>query len=231
MSKEPSSLHGKVVAELRRAIVNQRYRPGERLVEDRLALEMGVSRNPVREAIRALASEGLIDVAANRGATVARMTEQAARETIEARALLEGHNARLAARRQDKQTIKRIESVLKSGTRALAAGHLHRLADLNQQFHEELAAAGRNTVLGDILKNLRERTAALFPSGDAARQTRTWREHAAILRAIIDGDERAAASLAAEHVMHAGSSFVLELDGDNDKVPLVRKRTTGKRAA
>jgi len=230
MSTEHSSLQGRVVAELRRAIVNKRYQPGERLVEDRLALEMGVSRNPVREAIRALASEGLIEVAANRGATVAKMTEQAARETIEVRALLEGHNARLAARRQDKETIKRIGSVLKSGTRALAAGRFEELADLNQQFHDALAVAGQNTVLGDVLKNLRERTAALFPSGNPVQEARTWQEHAGILRAIIDGDERAAASLAAEHVMHAGSSYLIGFD-DDDVSPALSKASASKASA
>jgi DNA-binding GntR family transcriptional regulator len=131
-------------------------KPGERLVEERLADELGVSRNPVREAIRALASEGLVDVAARRGASVAVMSDQEAREIIEVRALLEGHNARLAARRQDKRIIKRIEAVLSKGTAAVTANRLDQLFDLNQQFHSELAAAGRNTVLGELLQKLRE---------------------------------------------------------------------------
>src|SRR6478672_4765095 len=116
-----SPLHGKVISELRHAILNQRLKPGERLIEGRLAEELGVSRNPVREAIRALASEGLIEVTARRGASVVVMTEQEARETIEVRALLEGQNARLAARRQDKLIIKRIETVLNKGTAAVTA--------------------------------------------------------------------------------------------------------------
>src|ERR1700752_2341121 len=108
-------LHGRVVAELRQAILSGQLKPGERLVEERLAEGLGVSRNPVREAIRALASEGLVEVTARRGASVLRMSDQEARETIELRAMLEGQNARLAARRQDGDVIKRIESVLKKG--------------------------------------------------------------------------------------------------------------------
>jgi DNA-binding GntR family transcriptional regulator len=187
-------------------------KPGERLVEGRLADELGVSRNPVREAIRALASEGLIEVTARRGAAVATMTEQEARETIELRALLEGQNARLAARRQDKQIIKRIEAVLNKGSAAVAARRFEQLFDLNQRFHSELAAAGQNTVLGDLLQKLRERTAMLFAPMDPRRQARSWEEHAAILRAIIKGDERAAATLAAEHVMRAGMDFLVGLN-------------------
>jgi DNA-binding GntR family transcriptional regulator len=213
------SLHGRVVAELRQAILSGRLKPGERLIEERLAEELGVSRNPVREAIRVLASEGLVEVTARRGASVLKLTEQEARETIEVRALLEGHNARLAARRQDKEIIKRIENVLNKGTRAVAAGRFDQLSELNQDFHRELYAAGRNTVLGEIVQKLRERTAMLFSPTDPARQARLWEEHAAILRAVIDGDERTAATLAAEHVMRAGSDYLLGLDSGQQGVP------------
>src|ERR1700721_4109358 len=114
--EEHSPLRDQGVTELRQAILSGRLKPGERLVEGRLADELGVSRNPVREAIRVLASEGLIEVTARRGAAVATMTEQEARETIELRALLEGQNARLPARRPDQQIIKRIETVLYKGS-------------------------------------------------------------------------------------------------------------------
>jgi len=211
LGDEYLSLHGKVIDELRQAILSGRLKPGERLVEERLADEFGVSRNPVREAIRVLASEGLVEVTARRGASVASLSEQEARETIEVRALLEGQNARLAARRHDKDVLQRIEVVLNKGTEAVAAGRYELLSDLNQQFHHELAEAGKNRVLSDLLKRLRERTAMLFSPADPERQARTWEEHAAILRAIINRDERAAATLAAEHVMRAGSDFLAGL--------------------
>src|SRR5258705_3795641 len=153
-----SSLHDQVVAELRQAILSGRLKPGERLIEGRIADELGVSRNPVREAIRALASEGLIEVTARRGAAVATMTEQEARETIEVRALLEGQNARLSASRQDKEILRRIEAVLDEGAEAVAANRNDELTDLNQQFHHELAEAGQNRLLAHLLKRLRERT-------------------------------------------------------------------------
>jgi DNA-binding GntR family transcriptional regulator len=205
------SLHGRVIEELRQAILDRRLKPGERLIEGRLADELGVSRNPVREAIRVLESEGLVEVTARRGASVLTMTDEEARETIEVRALLEGQNARLAARRREEDIIKRIAAVLKQGNEAVAAKRYGLLRDLNQQFHHELSAAGRNRVLSDLLKRLRERTAMLFSPTDPVRQARSWDEHAAILRAIIAGDERAAATLAAEHVMRAGADFLATL--------------------
>lgn len=228
LGEEHSPLHNRVVMELRQAILSGRLKPGERLIEGRLADELGVSRNPVREAIRALASEGLIEVTARRGAAVATMTEQEARETIEVRALLEGQNARLAARRQDRQIIKRIETVLNKGTAAVTAKRFDQLFDLNQRFHSELAAAGQNTVLGDLLQRLRERTAMLFAPMDPSRQARSWEEHAAILRAIIEGDERTAAALAAEHVMRAGMDFLVGLNtgGEGPLLVLAEQQNT-----
>ena len=156
--------------------------------------------------------KGLVDVAARRGASVAVMSDQEARETIEVRALLEGQNARLAARRHDKELINRIEAVLKKGTAAVAAGRFDQLFQLNQQFHDALAAAGQNRVLGELLQKLRDRTAMLFAPMSPSRQSRSWNEHAEILRAIIAGDERLAAALAAEHVMRAGADFLAGLD-------------------
>ncbi len=233
IGEEHSSLHGQVIAELRQAILTGRLKAGERLVEGKLADELGVSRNPVREAIRVLASEGLVDIAERRGASVAIMSDQEARETIEVRALLEGQNARLAARRQDKELIKRIEAVLKKGTAAVTAGRFDPLFELNQQYHDALAAAGQNRVLGEMLQKLRNRTAMLFAPMSPSRQSRSWNEHADILRAIIDGDERAAATLAAEHVMRAGTDFMAGLDAvaEDPEFSASRESRSGKAAA
>jgi DNA-binding GntR family transcriptional regulator len=233
IGEEHASLHGQVITELRRAILTGRLKAGDRLVEGKLAGELGVSRNPVREAIRVLASEGLVDVAARRGASVAIMSDQEARETIEVRALLEGQNARLAARRRDKELIKRIEAVLKKGTAAVAAGRFDQLFELNQQYHDALAAAGHNKVLGELLQKLRNRTAMLFAPMSPSRQSRSWNEHAEILRAIIDGDERTAATLATDHVMRAGTDFLAGLDAVGERPKSSSRRTTrsGKAAA
>jgi len=218
-------LHDRVVAELRRAILSRRFKPGERLVEERLAAELGVSRIPVREAIRALASEGLVELTARRGASVARLSAQEARETIELRALLEGQNARLAARRRDAGVQQRITAVLERGAAAVQAGRFDQLAALNRQFHEELALAGRNTVLAELLTRLRDRTEMLFAPDAPAGQRAAWDEHAAILRAIVAGDEQEAAILAAAHVTRAGEDFLAsQALAEAPAAPLARMR-------
>jgi hypothetical protein len=104
------------------------------------------------------------------------------------------------------------------------------LIHVNQQFHSEQAAAGQNTVPGELLQKSRERSAMLFsPRDDLA--ARSWNEHAAILRAIIEGDERAAAKLAAERVMRAGADFVIGLNADVEIPHLPTKGGTKQRAA
>lgn len=201
-------LNEKVRDALRTAILSGRLKPGERLVEQRIATDLGVSRNPVREAIQALAAEGLVDSTARRGAFVAEVSAAEAREIIEVRALLEGQNARLAARRKDPVTIRRIEVLLDEGRAALAERRFDRLSALNQQFHRELAAAAHNAFFADLLEKMRQRTVRFFASTDPARQMTLWDEHAAILRAIIEGNEELAAERAAGHVMGAGQDYL-----------------------
>lgn len=207
LGEDHPSLHDRVKDALAQAILSGRLRPGERIVEERLAAEFGVSRNPVREAIRALAAEGLVEVSARRGASVASLTEREARETVEVRALLEGHNARLAARRRDAETLRVIQGILDRGAAAVAAGQFGELPELNRQFHRALAAAGQNRVLGEMLDRLRTRTVMLFAPEHPARQQRFWEEHAAILQAILEGDEETAARLAVAHVTGAGAQL------------------------
>jgi DNA-binding GntR family transcriptional regulator len=203
-----SPLRDIITDELRQAILSGRYKPGQRLIEDRLAQDFAVSRNPVREALRSLAAEGLVALTARRGATVAAPSAADAREMIEVRATLEALNARHAARRRDPEVIVLLSEVLRQGTAAAAAGALDVLPALNARFHDALAAAGSNRVLGDLMRSLRLRTGTVFAPLGAGPSRETWEEHAAILKAVIAGDEALSALLAERHVMRAGDDFM-----------------------
>jgi DNA-binding GntR family transcriptional regulator len=206
-------LSDRVAEALRRAIGAGRYQPGERLVEGRLAKDFGVSRIPVREALRVLAAEGVVDVQPRYGASVAVLSREAAREMIEVRAALEGLNARLAARHRDAALLQAVTKVLQRGNAAAAAGRLDQLTRFNAEFHDLLAKAGSNSVLGDLMRTLRERTQMLFPQLSAEQARRTWDEHAAILQAVIAGDADLAELLAERHVTHAGEIFLGRPEG------------------
>jgi DNA-binding GntR family transcriptional regulator len=200
------SLAQRVAQELRRSILSNHRKPGDRLVEDRLSAELGVSRVPIREALRALAAEGLVDVQARRGASVSEITPEIARDLVEVRATLEGLNARLAARHHEPGIIAKLREVLDEGNGAAQSRNVDDLVRLNGEFHDGLAEAGRNSILWDIMRMLRERTSLVFAANTARRAEQDWREHSAILAAVIDGDEELASMLATRHVHRAAEA-------------------------
>jgi DNA-binding GntR family transcriptional regulator len=191
-----------VAKAIKKAIVTGRLKPGQRLVEERLADELGVSRNPVREAIRALASEGLIDVAPRRGARVTLLSRQEAQEMIEVRAVLEGLNAKLAARHRPEHLLEQLKAVLANGRSRAArgSGTPRDFVDLNAKYH------GTNSALRDVMRIMRERTATVFAPLSLKRAVQNWEEHAAILQAVIAGDEELAELLASRHVLNTGEA-------------------------
>jgi DNA-binding GntR family transcriptional regulator len=206
LGRRHASLSKLAIDELRRAILTGRLKPGDRLVEDRLSEEMGVSRVPIREALRALASEGLVDVQPRRGASVAEFSSEVARDLVEVRAVLEGLNARLAARHHQPEIIALLREVLAEGNRAAQSSNVDDLVRLNGEFHDKLVEAGRNSILWDIMRTLRERTSLVFATNTAGRAKQDWDEHSRILAAVIEGDEELAALLATRHVHRAAEA-------------------------
>ena len=207
MATDRASLSKVVSEKIRGQILAGRLKPGERLVEDRLSAELGVSRVPVREALRGLSMEGLVRLEPNRGASVTEVTPELLAELVEVRTLLEALNARLAARRHDPEIVALLQDTLRRGNEAAQSGTPDELAELNAEFHERLAEASRNSVLSDIMRSLRERTGLAFSINGQARAREDWKEHAGILAAVIEGDEEISALLAARHVKNAAAAL------------------------
>jgi DNA-binding GntR family transcriptional regulator len=206
LGKRHGSLSTVVADELRRGILTGRRKAGDRLVEDRLSAELGVSRVPIREALRLLAAEGLVEVQPRRGASVAEFSADVARDLVEVRAMLEGLNARLAARHRAPAIIAELRQVLAEGNAAAESGNVADLVRLNGEFHDKLAEAGRNSILWDIMRTLRERTSLVFAANTARRSGQDWDEHSGILAAVIEGDEELSALLATRHVHQAAEA-------------------------
>lgn len=201
------SLSEVISEQIRGRILDGTLKPGERLVEDRLSAELGVSRVPVREALRGLSAEGLVTLLPRRGATVVEVTPETVTELVEVRALLEGLNARLAAQRHEPEIVAQLKDTLARGNEAAKAGTSAELTRLNAEFHERLAEASRNSVLSDVMRSLRERTSIAFAINGRARAREDWVEHAGILAAVIAGDAELAALLANRHVQNAAAAF------------------------
>ena len=196
-----------VSEQIRAMILGGRLRPGERLVEDKLSAELGVSRVPVREALLALSAQGLVRLEPRRGATVAEVTPRIVAELVEVRALLEGLNAKLAAQRHDPEIVAQLRDTLERGNAAAQSGTREELARLNAEFHDRLAEASRNSVLSDVMRGLRERTSLAFAINGRARAREDWQEHAGVLAAVIAGDSELAALVANRHVHNAAAAF------------------------
>lgn len=203
-------LRDQVTAELRRRILTGEFAPGERLVEDRLAALLGVSRNPVREAIRVLAAEAFVEVVPRRGAAVARLSPDEAVELFDVRMSLEGLAARLAARKRTPTAIARLSALLDSARGAVDGGQLDDVADFNTAFHAALGEASGNAYLNLVIGPMLRRAQWVFLQTARSRAPHSWQEHVSLYEAVAAGDEEAAEALAVAHVAAARRSYLAQ---------------------
>lgn len=200
-------LRSLVCDELRRQVITGELPPGTRLVEDRLAAALGVSRNPVREALQTLAGEGFVSILPRRGAVVADITPAQAEELFDVRMALESLAARLAARNADAAAVARLRAVLERARVATDTGQLDLLAACNTEFHQLVVAAGGNDYLSLLVAPMARRVQWVFRASAASRAPHSWTEHEGLLNAIAAGDEEYAAALASAHVAAARASY------------------------
>ncbi|HEX3023079.1 MAG TPA: GntR family transcriptional regulator, partial [Lachnospiraceae bacterium] len=141
---------------LRQAILKGELEPGERLMEIQLAERLGVSRTPIREAIRKLELEGLVNMVPRKGAEVARITEKDLNDVLEVRCALEELAVELACKKITKDQIEELKSTLVQFKRATKGNDLTEIAESDVQFHEIIFEATKNTRLIQMINNLRE---------------------------------------------------------------------------
>lgn len=195
---------------LREAIINATLKPGERLMEIQLAEEMGVSRTPVREAIRKLELEGFVVMVPRKGAYVAGISMKDIADVFEIRAAMEGLAAGLAAERITEEELEQLERILVKVGECVNNSDLEKLIEVDTEFHDTLFKASRNERLVQIVSNLREqiqrfRTASLATPG---RMQFALQEHKNIVEAVSDRNVELAQSLAREHIENAENSML-----------------------
>lgn len=194
---------------LREAIINATLKPGERLMEILLAEEMGVSRTPVREAIRKLELEGFVVMVPRKGAYVADISTKDIADVFEIRAALEGLAAGLAAERITEEELEKLERILVKIGECVKNNDLEKLIEVDTEFHDTLFKASRNERLVQIVSNLREqiqrfRTASLSTPG---RMKYALEEHKKIVEAVSERNVELAQALAREHIENAENSM------------------------
>ena len=193
--------------ELRRLVITGELAPGTRLVEEGLAARLGVSRNPVREALQHLAAEGFVEIAPRRGAFVAQITAEQAEDLFDVRSALEPLAARLAARRAGARDVDALREVLQAARRATDDREFDVLAACNTEFHQLVVRISGNDYLNLLVAPMARRVQWVFRTSAPTRAAHSWTEHEELLRAISEGDEEYAEAVAWAHVAAARASY------------------------
>lgn len=192
-------LRDQVAEQLQELIVTGVLAPGERLLETDLAEQLGVSRNPVREALTLIAQRGWVDLRPHHGAVVHAPTPKEVADFFHLRRVLEAEAARLAAARVTPDDLAALRAVHARGIAALDGGDGAELARLNADFHAVITRAADNVMLGEVLDRLKDRLEWYFRPVATARGRDSWDEHAAILAALELGDAERAAEVVIAH--------------------------------
>ncbi|NUZ05595.1 GntR family transcriptional regulator [Piscinibacter koreensis] len=212
VSIAPEVLHQQVGSRLRQLIVEGLIEPGRKLNERALAEQLQVSRTPLREAIKMLAAEGLVELLPHRGAVVAQLSTQDVIDTFEVIAGLEGQAGELAAARIEDHELNEIRALHYEMRAAHARRDLPTYYRLNATIHNHINAAARNAVLTHTYRTVNARLQALrFRSNfDETKWARAVDEHDRMVECLSARDGAALRRLMIEHLDHKRDA-VLEL--------------------
>ncbi len=230
-----TGLHEQAAERLRTLIVRGELRPGQQLGEADLSDALGISRTPLREALKQLASEGLVELHLNRSAVVAPFRREDLRELFEAVAGIERCAAELAAARMQPRDVERLEALQDRIESHHGRGELREYFEINQQIHSAIVDFARNSVLKathEVLLARAER-ARFFALSVLGRWDESVREHQEILSALKAGQVSHAGRLLGDHVRRTGEIVAETLDGKAHSYPpdppaKARGRTTGR---
>lgn len=200
-----------VCTAIRDDIVSGVFEPGGKLTEEVLARRYGVSRVPVREALRTLESEGFVTTRRHAGACVAEPTEQEAADLLEVRMLLEPLAAARAARRRTEAHLKVLRGLVRLGQERARRGQGEDLRSLGGWFHETLAQASGSPGLIALLTQMRHKVAWMYVVEAPVRPAESWAEHGAIVDAVARGDAERARALTVVHADRAAGAHRLRL--------------------
>lgn len=205
-----SSLSAKVFARLQNDILEGKYKPGDSLKELKLSYQLGVSRTPIREAIRQLELEGLVKAIPNRGAVVIGLSRDDIKDICTIRTLVEGLASKRAASNITAEEIEELEEIIQLEEFYTARNDSEHLIKLDSRFHEILFRASKSLPLKQTLSTFhqylqRARCASYRIPG---RAQKSLEEHKAILEAIKSRDGEKAEKLTTEHVRNASVNLV-----------------------
>lgn len=187
---------------LREAILRGDLVPGERLMELQLAAKLGVSRTPIREAIRMLEQEGLAITIPRKGAIVAGMTEKDMQDVLEIREALEELSVQVACDKITDEEIAELQKNMKNFEHSLKSGDLKKMAHADVEFHDVIYRATDNPKLINMLNNLREQMYRYRVEylKNPQNHEQLLHEHEAIYKGIVEKDKSAVTEMIRKHI-------------------------------
>jgi DNA-binding GntR family transcriptional regulator len=205
--QRPVPLRQSVYDALIDLIVAGHLPPGQHMVETDLARELGVSRQPIREALHRMEAEGWVDLRPSQGAFVHVPTDSEVDELLDVRALLEAETARLAARAASPVRVARLREIWAEGQAAAEQDDLGRAVAANDAFHAEVAAASGNSVLAELAGIVGRRVQWYYRMVAPERGHGSWAEHAELIDAIEASDPERAQVLARKHTERTRDAY------------------------
>lgn len=204
------SLREKTYFSLKKSILDGVYRPGESLIEMKLAQELGVSRTPIREAIRQLELEGLVTSIPNKGVIVEGVSLQDIQDIYTIRATIEGLAARWAAKKITDEQLKELKDVLDLMEFFTGKGNMEKLSELDSLFHDVIFRASSSRPLKSVLTNLHRfvRRARLVSVKASGRAVYSLEEHRRIYKTMENHDSDAAEKAMIDHVESARANLL-----------------------
>lgn len=214
---DPRTLAEQVSEQLREDILSGDQPPGATLSEAALADSFGVSRGPIREALRNLASEGLITITPRRGAVVTELTQEEFIDAYQVREALETLAIQLAVPRLTEDELRRLRELHEEMVEHASAREVHAFFDTNARFHELFVASSGNKKLLEVYKPLLAQMGRYLARSLALRGSvdKSIAEHSAILEAVEAGDGQHAAKLLADHI-----AVPQRIEAETDETPV-----------
>ena len=199
---------------LRQGILKGELKPGERLMEIHLAGKLGVSRTPIREAIRMLELEGLVTMVPRKGAEVARISRHDLRDVLEVRKSLDSLAVSLACERITEEEKAALQKAEDDFEKSIEKGNATTIAEADVRFHDEILKAGKNGRLMQMINNLAERMYRyrLEYIKDSRNHQRLIEEHRRIIKYIIEGDKENACDAIETHIDNQEKNVISQLE-------------------
>jgi DNA-binding GntR family transcriptional regulator len=205
--ERPGPLRDRVYEALLELITTRALQPGQHLVESELAGHLGVSRQPVREALQRLSTEGWVDLRPAQGAFVHEPTDEEADQLLTVRTLLEAEAARLAAANASADAVAALEKLCDEGEQAVDADDVDGAVAMNARLHAKVMELAGNTVLAGLAAQVDRRVRWYYTPVARQRGHRSWIEHRELIAAIADRDEERATAIMRAHTEHTRKMY------------------------